>query len=155
MAKIEISGISVADYLAKYKPTDSLSNEQMEALQREVVADIATMMREHGATEVVIQQYTPVFNDGEPCVHIISDPYINGYNMYGYNVAGDPLDSIENSGYYSPERTEFRDGRKELHNAIVGAEDALYRAFDTNTQITITRDGDTATYSSEYYDCGY
>lgn len=84
-------------------------------------------------------QYTPAFNDGDPCYHHMGEV---SFQFDG----GDFEDT------YELEDGPTKDDCKALSSALHGIDDALEMAFGTNQEITINRD---SSVNVTDYDCGY
>jgi hypothetical protein len=113
------------------------------------------------------RQYTPYFNDGDPCTFRVSEFYINGQEAYDY---GDDIPEIVDSLYTAEEKTlrdawqpdpsnrwdyksfytglsterveEFKTAEKEVYKFLgLFSEDDYEFMFDDHVKVTITRDG--------------
>jgi len=80
-------------------------------------------------------QYTPSFNDGEPCTFGVGELHVTTEDNY------EDLDLYEWE-YCSDD---------DLYGNILSNEDLLLTVFGDDKQIIITRDG----IDISYYDCGY
>lgn len=121
------------------------------------------------------EQYTPYFNDGDPCVFRIGEAYFRLQGMS--EEAGDYEDGWESIGYANDpvaiaalgeRRYEYKDGKRRVWFDPEGSEpelaaalqalgsalgsgafkDALLVAFGDHATVTATRDG----FNVEYYE---
>jgi hypothetical protein len=105
-------------------------------------------------------QYTPGFNDGDPCTFTVGELMFRTYDMK--KIADGEADKPEETYYeddddcydcsygneYDP---VLKQDIRNLSENLSDAEDILLKVFDDNMQITVTRENITA----EEYDCGY
>ena len=97
----------------------------------------------HPEVEAVrFRQWTPGFNDGDPCLNTLGECEVK-MNDEG----GDYGD-----GWYSyPAGDLLRQDMANLDAVLSAVEDQLEAVFGTNHEITVYRDR----VETEYYDCGY
>jgi hypothetical protein len=113
---------------------------------REVFVELTKpVFEKHPEIEAIRwKQYVPAFNDGDPCVFRVCDSEVllkDEDEFYGdYSDCGDSV----------PEQYEEALGA--FDEALEQLEDASERCFDSNSEITIYRDG---RVEVDEYDCGY
>jgi hypothetical protein len=123
-------------------------NQQIQALQKEAASQIKQLLQEFITTHSQVKaikwtQYTPHFNDGEPCVFGVSE--------FGFFFEGDDLDASHYDGELpyryedwekrdvcSPETLAACDG---LASELGRMEDALKTLFGDHVQVNVTADG--------------
>jgi len=91
-------------------------------------------------------QYTPSFNDGDPCSNSLCGPFVA---LEGdERVCGTRLDEDESSDISDNEA---------LSDAVyaLGNEYMLESIFGTNTRVTVTRGPNGIEIKDDYHDCGY
>lgn len=79
---------------------------------------------------IVLQGYTPSFNDGDPCTHRDCDPIINGNERWDEG---------------------FSEQDKEVLVILEAMSDAITDMYDTNFQVTVTRCDGGVTIEDDYY----
>lgn len=90
-------------------------------------------------------QYTPTFNDGDPCVFSVSEP------MFKFRNEEDDEDEYLEDGFqhvYRPEIPAYKDCQA-LCNLFTEAETVLELVFGDNVTVTVTRE---AIRIEDYYD---
>lgn len=104
----------------------------------------ADFFAQHMEVEAVrFHQYTPGFNDGEPCVNSLGEIELKLFleeEYCGGDYSDNPIDSAKL-------KKEFG----ELCAMLRTLEDQLEKVFGTNQEITVYRDK----VDVEFYDCGY
>ena len=85
-------------------------------------------------------QYTPSFNDGEPCEFSVSDVEVR--------MEGDEEDEYEWKYDDSPGAAACEEAAELVHSVD---DEQLKDIFGNNIEVTVTRDG----VSIDEYDCGY
>jgi hypothetical protein len=125
-------------------------NEQIAVLRKEAADQtkplLQEFMREHPQVkQIKWAQYTPYFNDGDPCVSGVSD--------FGFFFEGDDLDVSHYEGDlpwrgYSPEWEKASVCSKETYDACLslakelgGMDDVLETLFGDHVQVSVTPDG--------------
>lgn len=93
------------------------------------------------------QQYTPSFNDGEPCEHHLGEVALF-LEIHEDNNVDDGIDPETAEGLSEESRKLLQDFLSEFSEL----DDVLKKIFDTNKEITINRDGNV---KIEDYDCEY
>lgn len=158
-----LSGISESDFNSKYRKVDRDPVEQ-EKMERDLLGDLATIVKEGGFTVVVVAGYTPTFNDGDVCTHSQMDPYLDGFNSYmevfdrdedydgEEDEDGDPKGAPK-YGTAAYERESNR--RREVSNRIDRMQHKFQEVLETNWYVKLTVDGDSYTakigeYNPEY-----
>lgn len=127
----------------------SAKRKQIQEEAAQAVKDIAApgfklFMDEHPEIAAIRwEQYTPYFNDGDPCVFRVGELY---YKLVGGDeTGGDYGDGFEYlSTYRKPEG--FMDQQwvkdlKELGSAISGAKDEMLAAFGDHVRVIVTKEG--------------
>jgi len=150
---VPVSSISTTEFEAQYMPTSTLSDAEREARTRQVASDVGAILKTFGFRRATFRGYTPVFNDGDACVHRAITPYVDGYN-----VDGEALDeNSEEYPYGDPKTVKARAARVPITKLLSRLEGALIVALVTNYEfdVVLSEDQTTVTYSVVDYDCGY
>lgn len=124
-------------------------NEQIVALQKEAASQIKPLLQEFVTANPQVKaikwaQYTPHFNDGEPCVFGVSE--------FGFFFEGDDLDESHYEGelpwrgYEGWDKAgvcslETYEACKGLARELSSMEDALKTLFGDHVQVSVTADG--------------
>lgn len=124
-------------------------NEQLQELKSlgkavalEVIAELVSKCPE--VTAIRWKQYTPYFNDGEPCVFRVGEVEVA---IVGGILGVDPEDLEEEGWYCTYELPEIKQELKEQLRGINklfsgdAAEKALLAAFDDHQIVTVYADG--------------
>lgn len=126
--------------------------------KRALMAAVKSYFKSHPETEFIgWRQYTPGFNDGEPCYHsmgevVIACPALREKMMAGHYELGFEWSEVDFS--YLEDESYYIDLDKEtktLIEIIASMEDAWEDVFGTNTHIMLYPDKVVV----EEYDCGY
>ena len=143
---------------------------------KEIMDILKKMMTDNPLiTGVMWQQYTPSFNDGEPCVFTINGPFIKfddkvsragdkdteddesemakGYLDSSYEIDDDFFDNaadIFNFKEIKALKATVKDVHK-VHEHLEAMDACLQEMFGNGVQVFVTKDG----VETEDYDCGY
>jgi len=130
-------------------------NERVSALHKEVRdtgralfdAEVKALMERFPEVRVFsFYQYTPSFNDGDPCYNRLRGPFVA---LEGDDrICGTSLDEDESSDI--SDKQELSDAVDALSNEYM-----LEHIFGTNTRIVVTRGPNGVEIKDDYYDCGY
>lgn len=100
-------------------------------------------------------QYTPGFNDGDPCVFSVTEPQFSLVDDHDMGAALELGD--HEAGFYS--RYSLKNSKSKLYKTLQTMEDTFHNlsdlletAFGNGSQITVHNDG---TVEVDDYDCGY
>jgi hypothetical protein len=99
-------------------------------------------------------QYTPSYNDGDPCVFTLGDLYFSPAELDGHpeDYDGDEADAPYASfGGDKRVSAELRTEMKALESFLYDNADMLEPLYGNNVAITVTRERVTL----DEYDCGY
>lgn len=142
----------IQEFLERYKEHKREFARQIKEIFSQYVQSILT--DDSPITVIRWTQYTPYFNDGDPCTFSVHDPYFSNAK---------DIDSITAFGYYDGEETEVwseevwclktkvrADILKELEEFSRLIQDSDMREpmqdmFGDHVAVTITRDGITVT----------
>lgn len=95
-------------------------------------------------------QYTPGFNDGDPCTFRVNDLEIQTKEPSQEDQDED-FDEDSFEGSYKL-KGKLKGDVEEIESAMHSNEDVLETVYGDNVQVTFTRDGK---FKVEDYDCGY
>jgi hypothetical protein len=123
-------------------------NAMKEALERDSKELLGEHFKEEFAGDTELKglrwtQYTPSFNDGDPCTFRVGD--LNARYADTDEDAGDKGDGYDYVRYDSPLRKRFETIPDEF----------MLAAFGDGSEITVTRGDDGLTIEVGEYDCGY
>lgn len=126
---------------------------------------------------ILINGYTPGFNDGDPCTHTqysvieadeLKDHVTDSQEMMAFLLGFESEEAMdlemEEKGLDLDEVIENLDlgdfpyeVSREVNSHLDGVEDVLHEVMGTDWQILAVRleDGTIKTMTNEYYDCGY
>lgn len=132
---------------------------------------------ESGIKAILINGYTPGFNDGDPCTHtqysvIEADElkdHVSGSEemiafLLGFESEAAMYSELNEKDLDTEEALEGLDlgdfpyeVTREVNSHLDGVEDVLHEVMGTDWQILAVRmaDGSIKTMTNEYYDCGY
>lgn len=165
--------------LQEYKKLQKAVSAFVAAHKDEIFADAlaGAFSVNPGIKAILINGYTPGFNDGDPCTH----------TQYSIIESDELKDHVRDSeemtalllGFESEEAMDLEleekgldvedaldgldlgdfeyDVYREVDSHLEGIEDLLYEVMGTDWQILAVRmaDGSIKTVTNEYYDCGY
>lgn len=140
--------------------------EQIKALQAEAASQITPLLQQFIAdnpqvSKVWWTQYTPYFNDGDPCVFRMSDvnfafvgddddDYDEGVTLFGnaiqdgkrgYKHDNDPFRAYEWLPTLEQCSVETQRACEALSKELSGLEDALKTLFGDHVKVIVTKDG--------------
>lgn len=115
-----------------------------EAMKRDgkvaILASLAGLFARFPHLEAVCwAQYTPYFNDGDPCVFSLCEPYVKVQGIKDE-------DSDRDDGYVDryglrDEDSEMEEALTEFYEQASAIEEVFKDVFDDHSEITVTRDG--------------
>jgi hypothetical protein len=141
---------ALSELSGKRKAIEEQAREQAKSI---LAPGLQQFMTDHPEVAALRwSQYTPYFNDGDPCVFSVGELY---YKLVGGDEeAGDEEDGFEYlSSYGKP--AEFAQqpwykALEELSSALSGSEDELLAAFGDHVQVIVTKAGvDVEEYSHD------
>ena len=128
----------------------SIKQEVQDTAKQALTEELKVFFDDFPEVEAVAwKQYTPGFNDGEPCVHSMDDVRLYSKAVFedqDFDLSDDP----EELNYWQAE-TEAQKRMKAFTKEIHDLEEAWEMVFGTDTMITCTRKG----VEVEDYYCGY
>jgi hypothetical protein len=146
-----------------------------ESASKDIVDMLKTLMKENPLIKAISwQQYTPSFNDGDPCEFTLSGPFIKFSNeVTGAGDHGVLDDEDSDKGFHDLQydvNTEFFKSKmdilnhediqqlekttsevKKVMNSLFEMEDSLHSMFGDGVNVVVTQKG----LETEDYDCGY
>lgn len=133
-------------------------DEEMEKLKTKLQESVLGLLARAvldtpGLNSIIVYGYTPRFNDGDPCYHSQSGPYLNGFDRYGDRSVDSDEDESQNKEWgYGVENAAFDRVARLVNNLSEG----LQLLFDTDWALHIKRleDG-TVGWETCPYDCGH
>lgn len=149
------------EFLAKIQETQREYQELLASQGQELIAALAADMFEKnpGLLTVKWDQYTPSFNDGDPCTFSIHEPRVKFtkefydslteeektqmYRMDEDDAESPHLDFYE-MAYYGRKKSKLKAVNHDLiefYRAIQKVEDIMVRCFGDPVEVSIDRDG--------------
>lgn len=127
----------VADQLAEITRKRTEYQESVKGAGKELVKELLSGFFERNsiATAIKWEQYTPHFNDGDPCVFNVHSPTIQ---VLGEIEGGDRDDGFRDS--YDFEDGNMKQEIKDLEKQLDEFQDVLQQVFGDGVQITATRE---------------
>jgi hypothetical protein len=130
-----------------------------EKMQNEFKKEIAVLFKNIPDLQTIKwNQYTPYFNDGDPCVFSVHGAVFSNAPSELVSSWGD-LDSEDDShwcfpGDYNSISKESKDMMKTISRAVCSSEmeDVMLAMFGDHVKVTITRDNDGISIETEDYD---
>lgn len=132
----------------------------------DIITDLLTELKKfEGLNKIIIQGYTPSFNDGDPCEHWSTAYFANEdlsevVEWESHNEwlgIPDDLDYDEMMGFIEqhPINTYDKIQSTAITHIISDLEVLMEEKYDTNFVITIDLTGETPVLKKSHYDCGY
>lgn len=132
---------ALSELSGKRKAIEEQAREQAKNI---LAPGLQQFMTDHPEIEAIRwEQYTPYFNDGDPCEFSVGE--IHYKLASGDEEAGDEEDGFEYlSSYGKPEgfaEQPWYKALEELGSALSGSEDELLAAFGDHVRVIVTKDG--------------
>jgi len=148
-----------AKIAAKRAELDALQKKFIETLKSEFALATKFFFEETGVQAVIWNQYTPSFNDGEPCTFSLGDAVfvMHDFDSNELQSANDYEDddlygTIPYSTFLDTNDHELSGACKSFNELLSSLSDVLESMFGSyGTTVYLTKDG---TFEAEY-DCGY
>jgi L-ribulose-5-phosphate 3-epimerase UlaE len=129
--------MNLTELVTTYNNTlHQLKKEMSEKFQSELKTVFKAVFEQYPAvTKMCWTQYTPYFNDGDPCV----------FNVHDLYVFDDTVE--EDSDYYDGVDVSWGEGKEQypeiaqISKNLSAADDLLLEMFGDHCQIIVTRDG--------------
>jgi hypothetical protein len=138
---------SLAELSEKRKQIEKAAQEQAKAI---LAPGLQQFMTEHPDVKAIgWTQYTPYFNDGEPCVFGVNDLHASAVDERDDEVGGDGWEYLYGKSEKGFTRQSW-DDLLALQKALNGAEPELQAAFGDHVRVIVTREGiDVEEYSHD------
>lgn len=129
---------ALSDLSSKRKAIEDKAREEAKQI---LAPGLQQFMKEHPEVKAIgWTQYTPYFNDGEPCEFGVGQIYASiaderANSLYGdgwVELYGNPAEGFSGVTWFA---------LKELNKTLSGAEDELLAAFGDHVKVVVTQEG--------------